>query len=140
MTKQGFVSFVLFTLVFGCASPHVIHNNRINRDFKNIDSLRIENTALGESIEIDDAETIARLRKIHRRATWDPMPATMPIDLIAIYGVNEGEHEFKLVYGAGWLMDTKDETIVRWPTLNSEDREWMQAELRAKLPPLPNVM
>ena len=140
MTKDGLAVLPLIVLLLGCASPHVIHNRRINRDFANVNSLRIESRAMGESIDVVDAETITRLRQIHRSAKWDPIPATMPLDLIAIYGLRDDKQEFKLVYGAGWLMDTQDGKIVRWSKLNADDRAWMQTELRDKLPPLPNVM
>lgn len=119
----------------GCALPQVRPSPDTRKAFDLIDSIEVC------GIRISDAETIARLKAIHTRSKWDPMPTTLPIDMITIYGLENGERRFKLLYSADWIMDTDgDGRIVRLGRLNEEDRNWMDVNIRSLVPPNPNIL
>ncbi len=134
MTTRWIFVLLAFTLI-GCATPHIRPNRDTRKAFDLIDSIEVGD------LRISDAEILARLKAIHARSKWDPVPTTLPLDMISIYGVENGERRFKLVYGTGWIMDTDDDgKIVRLGTLNDDDRDWMEENIRSRLPPNPNIL
>ena len=128
----------LWTLMFatlGCASPHVRPSKEIRMAFDSVDVIEVGD------IRITDQEVIRRFKAIHAHSKWDPVPTTLPVDIIPIYGSANGIRKFKLVYGVGWLMDTNEKgEIVRLGTLNDDDRKWMEENIRSLLPPMRNVI
>ena len=143
MTRQWIAAlpWIAALLVsLGCASPLVVQpRSGIRLAFQDVDVLRI-NGHSGASLTIEDPATIARLAEIHARTRWDPVPITMPIDLIAIHGMEHGKERFKLIYSTGWLMDTKHGKIVRRGTLSADDRAWMETAIRSQLPAMPGIL
>jgi hypothetical protein len=138
MARQAAV--LIFGFITGCALPQIRPNSDIKRLFGAIDTIQTE--AVGKVVTIEDRETIDRIRQAYGRSKWDPMPTTMPLDLVTIFGIKDGQREFKLLYGAGWIIDTDLETgaVQRLGTLTDEDREWMHENIRLKLPRNPGVI
>ena len=136
MAKRWLLVLLLIAVVaIGCASPHIRPDRKARKAFDLIDSLRFGDVTLA------DPDLIAEFKAIHGRSKWDPVPTTMPGDMVSIYGMANGERLFKLVYGAGWLMDTDDEgRIVRLGILNQSDHQWMDDNIRSKLPPNPSLL
>lgn len=124
----------------GCTSPQIRPDADIRQSFVAIDVIQIE--AVGETVTIDDRETIERIGQAYNKSKWDPLPTTVPADLVRIYGLENGVRKFKLLYGAGWIMDTDSESgrILRLGTLSDEDREWMYENIRLKLPANPGII
>lgn len=119
----------------GCSLPRIRPDSHAQKAFDAVDAIEV-----GEE-QITDRALIMRLKAIHRESNWEPLPMTLPLDLIPIYGLENGSRRFKLVYGAGWLMDTDaKEQIVRIGKLSDEDREWIEANIRSLLPKNPNVI
>ena len=131
---------LILGLFGGCASPQIRPNDDIEQSFAAIDVIQIE--AVGKTLTIEDRETIERIRHAYGRSQWDRVPTTMPADLVKIHGLEHGVRKFKLLYGAGWIMDTDPESgkILRLGTLSGEDREWMHENIRSKLPPNPGII
>ncbi|WP_144055133.1 hypothetical protein [Rhodopirellula baltica] len=120
--------------VAGCASPHIRTDRRIRSAFDSIDELQV-----GEH-RITDPEIIDRLAAIHAKSKWDPVPITLPVGLIAIHGIDDGERRFKLIY-SGWLWETDDSgQITRRGTLTEADRDWMEQQFRTLVPLPTNVL
>jgi hypothetical protein len=138
MGRQAVVLILGF--ITGCALPQIRPSNDTKRLFNAIDTIQTQ--AVGEVVTIDDRETIDRLRQAYVRSKWDPIPTTMPIDIVTIYGIKDGQRKFKLLYGAGWIIDTDLETgeVQRMGTLTDDDQEWMHENIRLKLPRDPNVI
>ncbi len=131
MTTRWIVLLSFVASLLGCATPGMRSGRQISEAFDSIDSIEF-----GEVI-LSDPQLIAELKAVHSRSKW-ATPITMPSDLIAIYGVNDGVRRFKLVYGAGWLWETDENgQTSRRKTLNENDRRWMDENIRLKLPPNP---
>ena len=133
------VAFVL-SAITGCAVPQIWPNGETRRSFADLDQIQIE--AVGETVVINDQQVIDRIGRAYRRSKWDPMPTTMPIDLVTIYGVRKGRQEFKLLFAAGWIIDTDPESgkVERLGRLSEEDREWMHENIRLRLPRNPGII
>jgi hypothetical protein len=128
---------VLFTamLLMSCSTPRVFPSRTTQKAFGLIDSIEVD------ELLISDANIVGKLKEVHSRSKWEPMPITLPADIITIYGVEKGVRRFKLLYGAGWIMETNDDgEIVRRGSLEIEDRKWMDDKIRAQLPPKANVI
>lgn len=127
--------WILIFASIGCAFSHVRPSKEIRTAFDSVDVIEVGD------VWITHLEVIRRLKAIHARSKWDPVPTTLPVDIITIYGGTNGVRKFKLVYGVGWLMDTNDKgEIIRLGTLNDDDRKWMEENIRSLLPPMRNVI
>lgn len=133
-------AMLVVSLIIGCALPAVRPRSDIKQMFGSIDTIQTE--AAGKVVTIDDHDTIERMRQAYLRSRWDPMPTTIPLDLVVMSGVKDGQRVFKLLYSAGWIIETDLETgkVQRLRTLTDEDREWMHENIRLKLPRNPGVI
>lgn len=133
---------LLTSLALGCASPSIRPNAQVRRSFNQTDAVHLEinGVATGRQ-QVTNPDFISRLQEIHARSKWDPIPITNPADLVSIVGLSDGQQQFKLVYGAGWIMETKDGEIVRWRRIRDEkDRVWMRDNIRSRFPPNPGLI
>lgn len=133
---------ILIVLGFlsGCTLPQIRPRAEVQRTFATVDYLEV--SAVGQVLTITDRETIARIQMAYSRSKFEPIPQTEPLDMVTICGIQGGQEKFKLRFGAGWIMDIdpESESIVRWGKLTDEDREWLQKNIRSKLPPNPGII
>lgn len=136
---QKLITLAILAISGGCAIPQIRPQAEVKLSFTSIDVIQI--TAVGELVNIVDRKTIERIGQAYSRSKWDPMPDTMPLDIVRIYGLEKGEQKFELLYGGGSIIDTEPKTgkVIRIGTLTAEDREWMHENIRLKLPPNENI-
>lgn len=122
--RQLLISIVVILHVVGCRLLSSTPNKTIVNRFTKIDTLII--TADPEAIEITDAATIQRLKQIYQNARWKPFIDTMPSDAVAIKCMRGGDESFRLLFGAGWLIEWEYEKgAIRKSTLNAESCDWL---------------
>ena len=117
------VAIVILQLV-GCRSLSSTPDKTIVNKFAHIDTLMI--TADPEPIEITDSATIQQLKQLYEQAKWKPFIDTMPADVVAIKCMQDGEESFRLLFGAGWLIEWEyDNGAIRKSILDADSRDWL---------------
>ena len=114
---------VILQLV-GCHSLSSTPDKTIVNKFAHVDALMI--TADSEPIEITDPETIQQLKQLYEQAKWKPFIDTMPADVVAIKCMQDGDESFRLLFGAGWLIEWEYEKgAIRRSMLDKDSRNWL---------------
>ncbi len=117
---------LMMTLTIGCRSLATTPDRHLTQQFETIDRLVVVSS--DSDVEHTDPETIDRLRDIYLRADWKPFLDTTPGDTVAIRAFVAEQEAFRLLYGAGWLMEwTYDTGPIRKGILNEADREWLSS-------------
>lgn len=117
------VVFAALQLV-GCRSLSSTPNTTIINKFAKVDTLMIGFDP--ETIEITDAATIQKLKQLYEQARWKPFIDTMPSDAVAIKCMQGGDESFRLLFGAGWLIEWEHEKgAIRKSILDKESRDWL---------------
>jgi hypothetical protein len=115
---------IVLLLVVGCRSLSSTPDKTIVNKFANIDTLII--TAKPEPIEVSDGATVQRLKQLYEQANWKPFIDTMPADVVAIRCMRDGDESFRLLFGAGWLIEWEHEKgAIRKSILDKESRDWL---------------
>ncbi len=110
----------------GCRMLNSTPDKTIVSKFENIDTLMISADPI--PIQITDAETIDQLKQLYERANWKPFIDTTPADVVAIKCMQGGEESFRLLFGAGWLIEWEyDKGGIRKSILDTESRDWLYA-------------
>lgn len=137
---EKLTTLIVLGFLSGCTLPQIRPRAEVQSTFATVDYLEV--SAVGQVLTITDRETIARIQMAYSRSKFEPIPQTEPLDMVTICGIQGGQEKFKLRFGAGWIMDIdpESESIVRWGKLTDEDREWLQNNIRSKLPPNPGII
>ena len=123
-------SLLLVTIMIpSCSRPYLLQKQQTQKALERIDALEVR------GLRINDERIIRGLKQIHDRAKWDPLPITLPADTIAVSGLSQDQEQFRLLLGAGWIMDTdQDGLVTRLAELSAEDWKWVKRNIHSKLP------
>ena len=117
------VALVILQLA-GCRSLSSTADKTIVNKFAHIDTLMI--TAKREPIEITDTATIQKLKQLYEQAKWKPFIDTMPADVVAIKCMQGDNESFRLLFGAGWLIEWEYEKgAIRKSILDKDSHDWL---------------
>lgn len=121
---QLLISAAVILSVVGCRSLSSTPDKAIVNRFIKIDALII--AADPEAIEITDVATIQRLKQLYESARWKPFIDTMPADVVAIKCMQGSDESFRLLFGAGWLIEWEHEKgAIRKSILDENSRNWL---------------
>jgi len=120
-----FPAVMLLVIVSGCHVFSSTANPRIVNQFTEIETLLIL-TDDPEPIKVTDPVAIRKLQTIYTQARWELFIDTMPADVVAIKCMRNHKESFRLLFGAGWLIEwDPDNGGTRKSILDEQAVDWL---------------